>query len=157
WRLGRDIDALMLDNNEVSVVTGQNNPGEVGRIVVMTYNSMAHTASYRRRSFGFYDLSWVDLLLIPDALTALWKNTSWRLRYADRARLVGFLAEGTRLSPLEKDQLTAFFGFHTITIPCHGHRERLMRLAHYTIRGGMPLPASLRGVPLRRRGLWHHD
>src|SRR5262249_25096483 len=43
------------------------------------------------------------------------------------------------------------------TIPRHGYRERPVQLAHYTIRGGMELPATLKAVALQRRGLWHHS
>jgi hypothetical protein len=155
WCLGHAIDGLLADENEVSTFIGPNNPGS-GRIVVATYKSLAHSAYYRCRRFGTYDLSWVDLLIIADAVTATGKVALSRLRYADRARLVGFLAEDVPTSRLERDMLTALFGFQTITIPRHGHRERPVQLAHYTIEGGMELPASLNGVPLKRRGLWHN-
>src|SRR5262249_49482431 len=107
----------------------------------------------RNRAF---DVSWLDIVIVLDAISATWKLAPWTLGHASRARVYGLLAAGARLSPLEKDQLTALFGFETLTIPRHGHRERLVQLAHYTIRGGMVLPASLNGVPLKRRGLWHN-
>src|SRR5262245_45468134 len=140
---------------DVSVITARSRPARVGRVAVCTYTGLGHTPDYLPRNRAF-DVYWLDIVIVLDAISATWKLAPWTLGRASRARVYGLLAEGARLSPLEKDQLTSLFGFQTLTIPRHGHRERLVQLARYTIRGGMELPSSRNGVPLKRRGLWHN-
>jgi hypothetical protein len=106
------------------------------RIVVATYQGLGHTAPYRLRRFRSFDVSWLDLVIVADAITATGKRASACLSHAIRARLVGFLVEGVKTSPLERNMLAALFGFHEISAPQHGQRERPVPIAAYPIEGG---------------------
>jgi hypothetical protein len=57
---------------------------------------------------------------------------------------------------LERDFMTALFGFHEVVIPRHGSRERVVQVLRYPIRGGTKLPASAHVLTAKRLGLWHH-
>jgi hypothetical protein len=152
--LGRSLRALLPD---VSVVTGQSCPAEVGRVVVATFTAMGHSARYRLPGFRMFDVSWLDIVIVPDALEATSQVARGCLGHAARARVYGLLPVDARPSPLQGDLLRAVFGFEEAgVLPRHGHRERPVRVLRHPVRGGMPLPAGLAGVALQRRGVWQH-
>jgi hypothetical protein len=152
-RLGRALRALLPD---VSVVTGQDGPAEVGRVVVATYLGLGHSARYRLPGYRMFDVSWTDVVIALDALEATTKVGWGWLGRADRARAYGLLPLDARPSPLEGDLLRALFGFEEAVVPQHGHRERPVRVLRHPIKGGMRLPAGLAGVALQRQGVWQH-
>jgi hypothetical protein len=78
------------------------------------------------------------------------------LGHAARARVYGLLPLDASPSPLEADLLRAVFGFEEAVLPRHGHRERPVVVLRHPVRGGVPLPPGLAGVPLQRRGVWQH-
>jgi hypothetical protein len=151
--LGRALRALLPD---VSVVTGQSCPAEVGRVVVATYTGLGHTARYRLPGYRMFDISWTDILVVPDALSATTTVARAWLGHAARARVYGLLPLDARPSPLEGDLLRALFGFQEAVLPRHGHRDRPVVVLGNPVRGGMPLPPGLAGVALQRRGVWQH-
>jgi hypothetical protein len=151
WRLGRALRALLPD---VSVVTGQGGPAEVGRVVVATYTGLGHSARYRLPGYRVFDVSWLQIIIVLDALEAT-SQVAWRwLHRAERARTYGLLPLGARPSPLEADLLRALFGFQEAALPRHGHRERPVQVLRHPIMGGMRLLPGLAGVPRQRRGFW---
>lgn len=152
-RLGRALRAFLPD---VSVITGQTSPAEVAPVVVTTYPGLGHTARCRPPGPRLYDLSWLDVVVCVDALAATGNLAGECLSHAHRARLVGLLPADAKPAPLESDLLACLFGFHEICVPRHGHRERPVRVVRYPIPEGAELPASLEGLPLKRRSLWHH-
>src|SRR5262249_13086450 len=154
-QLAKALRSYPLLARAVSVITDRSRPARVGRVAVCTYLGLGYSPGYLPGNRAF-DVSWLDIVIVLDAISAAWKIGPWTLGRARRARVYGRRAEGPRLSRLEKAQLPPLFGFEPLPIPRHGHRERLVQLARYTIRGGMELPASLNGVPLKRLGLWHN-
>jgi hypothetical protein len=152
-RLGRALRRLLPD---VSIVTGQSGPAAVGRVVVATYTGLGHSARYRLPGYRMFDLAWTDIVVVLHALEATTTVARGWLGRAERARVFGLLPLDSRPSPLEGDLLRAVFGFHEGVLLRHAHRERPVLVLRYPVRGGMPLPAGLAGVPLQRRGVWQH-
>jgi hypothetical protein len=153
WRLGRALRGLLPD---VSVVTGQNGPAEVGRVVAVTFAAMGHSARYRLPGYRMFDVSWLDIVMVPDALEATSQVARGCLGHAARARVYGLLPRDARPSPLQGDLLRAVFGFEEAVVPRHGYRERPVLVLRHPVRGGMELPPGLAGVALQRRGVWQH-
>jgi hypothetical protein len=140
----------------VSVVTARDKPAAVDRVVVATYEGLGHTASYRAPGHKVFDVSWVNTVVVPDALEATGRVALRCLSRAVRARLYGLIDMAARPAPLERDHLAFLFGFQELTVPYHGCRERPVRVAHCRIQGGPELPLASTGVLLERRGLWQH-
>jgi hypothetical protein len=153
WRLGRALRGLLPD---VSVVTGQGGPAEVGRVVVATFTALGHTARYRLPGYRMFDISWTDILVVPDALSATATVARGWLGHAARARVYGLLPLGAKPSPLQEDLLRAVLGFEEAVLPRHGHCERPVLVLGHRFTGGVPLPPGLAGVALQRRGVWQH-
>jgi hypothetical protein len=151
--LGRSLRALLPD---VSVVTGQGCPAEVGRVVVATFAGLGNTARYRLPGYRMFDISWTDIVIALDALEATSRVARGCLGHAARARVYGLLPLDARPSPLQGDLLRALFGFQEALLPRHGYRERSVVVLRHKVRGGMPLPPGLAGVALLRRGVWQH-
>ncbi len=72
------------------------------------------------------------------------------------ARLVGFLEHGRDLSPHERDSLLELYGPCPLTILRSGSTLRAIRVITTPIKGGQPLRHHLRGLELKRRGLWRN-
>jgi hypothetical protein len=134
----------------VTVLAGRGCPTTVERVIVSTYQGLGHGAHQA------FDLAWVDLLVALDGVEAtLTLAMSWLAR-AVRTRMYGLVAADVNPAPLDRDHMVCLFGFAEAVIPRHGCRERAVQVMPHPIRGGMPLPPGLTGVPLQRRGLWRH-
>jgi hypothetical protein len=98
----------------------------------------------------------LDLVLVRNALEITSKIGIECIGHAKRARLFGLLEAGERPAPLEQAFMTSLFGFHEITIPRHGYRERVVQVLRYPIQGGANLPSKLDVLAAKRLGLWQH-
>jgi hypothetical protein len=112
-----------------TVLTGQNNPADVERVVVATSQGLLNTAFT-------YDVSWLEVVVVLDAHEALGQQAQPCLAAAFRARLYGLLARNDRLAPYESDQLRALFGFREVVVPQHGCAERPVGIVWRAICGG---------------------
>jgi hypothetical protein len=130
-----------------SAVSSDNRPARVGRVVVSTPVGLAHHPVNSESR---------EIVIVLDALSATGKQAMDCLGHASRARLFGLLDRDARPSPLERDFLACVFGFVSLAIPRHGHRDRAVRVLRHPIYGGLTLPADLGFLALKRRGLWHH-
>ncbi|HEY7153223.1 MAG TPA: hypothetical protein VH575_04610 [Gemmataceae bacterium] len=146
---GRQVrDRLRAYGINAVAVNSENQPPEVGPVVVCTPAGLSHLP---------VNVAWLDIVLVLDAWEITSKLGMECIGHAWWARLFGLLEEGARPAPLERDFLTALFGFHEVVIPRHGSRERIVQVLRYPIRGGMILPAKQDVLAAKRRGLWHHD
>jgi hypothetical protein len=152
-QLARELRAFL---PAVSILTGRDSPAAVERVVVATYTGLGHTATYPGPRFAAFDVSWLDVVIVPDAVEASGKLPIACLSRARRARLYGLLEAGARPAPLDRDHLTALFGFEEVVIPRHGHRERPVRVVRPPVQGGPGLTGPLDLVQLKRRGLWQN-
>jgi hypothetical protein len=129
------------------VVTGQNNPAEVGRVAVATYWATAHPP---------IRAEWRHIQVALDAVEAVGRRARWCFSYGWRARWYGLLDAAALASPLEQDLIREFFGFEEVYVPRHGYRETPVHVVFCPVRGGPPLPQELDGVGLKRQAVWRH-
>src|SRR5262249_22220207 len=108
----------------VDVVTGDDRPAAVERVVVSTFGGLSHAAAYRGTEHRIFDVSWLDIVIVLDADGATGKAALAALSRAWRARMYGLVDVNARPAPLDRDHLAALFGFAEAIVPSHGHRER---------------------------------
>ena len=104
----------------VSAVTGKSKPGKVATVVVTTPVGLGSNAVYDVPEHAPFDVSWLDIVFVLDALEATTKEPMGCLSAAVRARRYGFSPIGEKGSPLERDHVTVLFGFAELTVPAHG-------------------------------------
>ncbi len=122
-------------------------PPDIGPVAICTPAGLSYNA---------VRVEWLDLVIVLDAREITSKRGRFCISFATRARLFGLLDLAARPAPLERDYMSSLFGFDQITIPRHGHRERLVEVLGYPIRGGARLPAKVDALIAKRRGIWHH-
>jgi hypothetical protein len=145
---GRQIrDRLRRYGIDAVAVNSENMPPEVGPVAVCTPAGLSHLP---------VRVEWLDIVLIMDAREITSRIGLECIGFAWRARLFGLLAREERPAPLERDLMTGLFGFHEVTIPRHGHRERRVEVLRYPVRGGPRLPNRLDVLAVKRVGLWQH-
>lgn len=129
----------------VDVVTGKDKIGKPHRIVVGTYTALQGIS-----------IEWRDIVFALHAREAMSVLGYKTILKAWRGRLIGLLDERAELSPGERDQLRALYGFHEVYIPRHGHQERRVEVEYQHIRGGPGLAKEINIVALKRQGVWQH-
>jgi hypothetical protein len=133
---------------DVARVGGRHRGSGRGRVAVTTPQGLADLPT---------DVAWLDVVFTLDAVEATAKVYTECLVRACRARLYGLLPCDVRPAPLEADLLAALFGFEEVVLPRHGCHERRVEVLTVPCAGGMPLPAGLDGLRLKRQGLWRHE
>ncbi len=122
-------------------------PERDARIVVATWYGLADVETEHRH-----------ILLVTDARQALSQRGHLVLQMVDgRFRLFGALPRDARLSPQERDQLHAIFGFEETYVPRHGHVVRPVRVAWQPHGDGPALPPKADVLHLKKNGLWNNS
>jgi hypothetical protein len=133
---------------DVAQVGGHHRGSAQGRVAVTTPQGLANLPT---------DVAWLDIVFTLDAVEATAKVYTECLVRACRARLYGLLPCDVKPAPLEADLLAALFGFEEVVLPRHGCHERRVEVLAVPFGGGMPLPAGLDVLRLKRQGLWCHE
>lgn len=119
-------------------------PRRAGRVVVGTFDSMAHSE---------VEIEKRDILIVCDARTALSERAQGPLTAPDlRGRLYGFVTLDEQFSPLEADRLAATFGFMRSDVPAHGFQA-----VHVDVswsRFSSALPGGSSALQVKRSGIW---
>jgi hypothetical protein len=135
WALG--VDAV--------AVSTRNDPAKVGQVAVTTPYGLAHTE---------VRLSWLDIVLVPEAQRVAHKRMLLALPHTIRAKRIGFLPINIELSPFESDLVRNVFGFYEWTVPGHGLRERPVAVYRGRVVGQKL--GAVEGVDLLRAGVWRN-
>jgi len=150
--LARDLRKLV---GKVSVISGQDNPAVVERVIVCTNQGLGHGALYRGEQCKAFDHSWLDIVIALDALEAVGEVPRNCLQACHRARLYGFLDRRAEPTPLEKDRLAELFGFEEVVIPAHGYRERPVEVVFLPFRDRLE-PIEPHPLTVKSQAVWGH-
>src|SRR5262249_25655949 len=91
-QLAKALRSYPLLAREVSVITARSRPAKVGRVAVCTYLGLGYTPDYLPGNRAF-DVYWLDIVIVLDAISAAWKTCPWTLGRPWRRRVDGLLAD----------------------------------------------------------------
>jgi hypothetical protein len=134
------------------LITSKDLPSEKTRVVVVTYEQLGRVEAH---------LHHLDLLVFPDALTALGKVARSRLAppfspvHYRVPRVIGLVPADQHLALPDRIELVELFGPVTMTIPTDGMVERQVEVVPVYCKGGKAC-WDPRAVNRKRRNLWRH-
>ncbi len=137
WRLAKALRGLL---PYVSVVTAEDKPAMLERVVVTTDTGLRHVASCPASGVPNDGPSVLNIVIALDAQEFVdGRGLKW-LTTASNVRVYGLLASDAKPSRLLHDLINAVFGFTEAVIPGHGARVRPVRVVHYGIEGDLQIP-----------------
>jgi len=148
----RVIRLLRAAGIEGSLATSKDLPGNVARVVVVTYGQLGSLAARLHR---------LDLLVVLDGVAALGKVPRSYLtplfspEHYRVPRLIGLVRADRHLAPADLVGLVELFGPEWMTVPAHGWVERPVEVVAAPFDGGAA-SFSQRLITRKRRNLWHH-
>lgn len=130
----------------VTLATATKCPDKPGRVVVSTFNGMAHPQ---------IELEKRHVVFLPNAVEAVAERAQLPLLTADsRFRPFAFMPLDGRLSPREEDWLMAVFGFEELDVPRHWYGHVQVEVVLHAVHG--PRITGRTAITIKRRGIWLH-
>jgi len=146
WKIAR---ILRGHGVNVTPVTCEREPAHCGRVVVTTPRAVGYGAVRLRDR---------DVHVAYDAAETVTDTVGYQgILKASRARTYGFVDRSRRLSQLEKDLVSAVYGFHVCDVPRHGRQRLPVDVVVLKVVGGQQLPQDVNGICLHRQGIWRHE
>ena len=132
--------------NSVKAINSNGAPSWETRVVAGPPLSMGHNSvEFEKR----------DIILFPDALSALHENSKTALCAPDiRGRLLGLIHSNHPVTESQRKKLAATFGFHNVKLPKYGHERVEVKVRLIPFQDCMPTGKSKR---VKRMGVVCND